>query len=148
MPDPPARDEDLVRRLAANHEVLITIEEGARGGFGAFVLHSLAERGLLDKGLIKGEKPFNYSGENPNPYVVEHTDLINSIRTGNLLNEGEQVASSTLTAIGERVPAAHWITTGRRESISSRRCASSPKGMCSAPGVCPSCHSAVPRTSR
>jgi len=41
-------DEDLVAQLAANHEVLITIEEGARGGFGAFVLHSLAERGLLD----------------------------------------------------------------------------------------------------
>jgi len=44
-------DEDLVAQLAKNHEVLITIEEGARGGFGAFVLHSLAERGLLDRGL-------------------------------------------------------------------------------------------------
>ena len=44
-------DEALIAQLAKNHEVLITIEEGARGGFGAFVLHSLAERGLLDKGL-------------------------------------------------------------------------------------------------
>ena len=44
-------DEALIAQLANNHEVLITIEEGARGGFGAFVLHSLAERGLLDKGL-------------------------------------------------------------------------------------------------
>ncbi len=44
-------DEALIVQLANNHEVLITIEEGARGGFGAFVLHSLAERGLLDKGL-------------------------------------------------------------------------------------------------
>jgi 1-deoxy-D-xylulose-5-phosphate synthase len=44
-------DEALIAQLARHHEVLITIEEGAKGGFGAFVLHSLAERGLLDKGL-------------------------------------------------------------------------------------------------
>jgi 1-deoxy-D-xylulose-5-phosphate synthase len=44
-------DEALLAQLAKHHEVLITIEEGARGGFGAFVLHSLAERWLLDKGL-------------------------------------------------------------------------------------------------
>ncbi len=44
-------DEALLAQLAKNHEVLITIEEGAVGGFGAFVLHSLAGRGLLDAGL-------------------------------------------------------------------------------------------------
>ncbi len=44
-------DEDLVARLANDHEVLITIEEGAVGGFGAFVLHYLAKTGALDKGL-------------------------------------------------------------------------------------------------
>ena len=44
-------DRDLVRRLAANHEVLITVEEGSVGGFGSFVLHQLAEDGLLDRGL-------------------------------------------------------------------------------------------------
>ena len=44
-------DEDLVRRLAREHEVLLTIEEGAAGGFGAFVLHFLARDGLLDRGL-------------------------------------------------------------------------------------------------
>ncbi|HZZ87868.1 MAG TPA: transketolase C-terminal domain-containing protein, partial [Caulobacteraceae bacterium] len=44
-------DMDLVQRLAREHEVLITIEEGAIGGFGAFVLQALAERGLLDRGL-------------------------------------------------------------------------------------------------
>ncbi len=41
-------DLDLVRRLAANHEVLITIEEGATGGFGAFVLQAIVEDGTLD----------------------------------------------------------------------------------------------------
>ncbi|WP_395645424.1 1-deoxy-D-xylulose-5-phosphate synthase [Terricaulis sp.] len=44
-------DEDLIRRLAREHEVLLTIEEGAVGGFGAFVLHFLARDGGLDKGL-------------------------------------------------------------------------------------------------
>jgi 1-deoxy-D-xylulose-5-phosphate synthase len=44
-------DEDLIRRLARNHEALITVEEGAAGGFGAFVLHFLAREGLLDNGL-------------------------------------------------------------------------------------------------
>jgi 1-deoxy-D-xylulose-5-phosphate synthase len=44
-------DVDLILRLAREHEALITVEEGARGGFGAFVLHALAEHGALDRGL-------------------------------------------------------------------------------------------------
>jgi len=44
-------DEDLVRRLAAGHEVLITVEEGAVGGFASYVLQYLALAGLLDGGL-------------------------------------------------------------------------------------------------
>ena len=44
-------DVDLVLRLAREHEVLVTIEEGAIGGFGSFVLHELAEAGMLDRGL-------------------------------------------------------------------------------------------------
>jgi 1-deoxy-D-xylulose-5-phosphate synthase len=44
-------DTDLLLRLAREHEVLITIEEGAIGGFGAHVLQTLAEHGALDRGL-------------------------------------------------------------------------------------------------
>jgi 1-deoxy-D-xylulose-5-phosphate synthase len=44
-------DVDLVRRLAREHEVLITVEEGSIGGFGSFVLQTLAEQGVLDHGL-------------------------------------------------------------------------------------------------
>ena len=44
-------DTDLIRRLARNHEILITIEEGAVGGFAAHVLQFLATAGLLDHGL-------------------------------------------------------------------------------------------------
>jgi 1-deoxy-D-xylulose-5-phosphate synthase len=41
-------DRDLLRRLAANHEVLITIEEGSIGGFGSQVFQALSDDGLLD----------------------------------------------------------------------------------------------------
>ena len=44
-------DLDLVLRLARNHEVLLTVEEGAMGGFGAAVLQALAQAGVLDRGL-------------------------------------------------------------------------------------------------
>ncbi len=44
-------DEDLVRRLAREHEILVTVEEGAIGGFAAQVLHFLAHEGLLESGL-------------------------------------------------------------------------------------------------
>jgi 1-deoxy-D-xylulose-5-phosphate synthase len=44
-------DEALIRRLVDNHEVLVTVEEGSTGGFGASVLHYLAAAGLLDRGL-------------------------------------------------------------------------------------------------
>ena len=44
-------DHELIMQLVKNHEVLVTIEEGSIGGFGAFVLHYLAEQGVLDSGL-------------------------------------------------------------------------------------------------
>ena len=63
-------DGDLVKRLAKEHEVLITIEEGAAGGFGSQVLHFLATEGILDNGVkirpmvlpdvfIDQDKPYN-----------------------------------------------------------------------------------------
>src|SRR4029079_17334932 len=44
-------DHDLVRRLAREHEGLVTVEEGSIGGFSSHVLHFLAEEGLLETGL-------------------------------------------------------------------------------------------------
>ena len=44
-------DSDLLLRLAREHEVLVTIEEGAIGGFGSHVLQTLADNGVLDSGL-------------------------------------------------------------------------------------------------
>ena len=44
-------DHELITQLAKHHEILITIEEGAVGGFGSHVSHYLSEQGLLDHGL-------------------------------------------------------------------------------------------------
>jgi 1-deoxy-D-xylulose-5-phosphate synthase len=44
-------DTELLDRLARDHEVLITVEEGSVGGFGSYVLQHLSESGTLDKGL-------------------------------------------------------------------------------------------------
>jgi 1-deoxy-D-xylulose-5-phosphate synthase len=44
-------DHDLILQLVRHHEALVTVEEGSRGGFGAFVLHFLADQGVLDAGL-------------------------------------------------------------------------------------------------
>ncbi len=44
-------DQDLVRRLAREHEVLVTVEEGAIGGFATQVMQFMASEGLLDNGL-------------------------------------------------------------------------------------------------
>ncbi|MBI4625954.1 MAG: Gfo/Idh/MocA family oxidoreductase [Verrucomicrobia bacterium] len=93
---------------------------------GRIAEHVVGTRGTSDcnNGSIKGAKPFDYAGANPNPMVVEHTDLIASIRAGTPLNEGEQVAMSTLTAIGGRMAAYtgreikwQWLIEGSKLDI-------------------------------
>ncbi len=44
-------DMDMIMRLANSHEVLVTVEEGSIGGFGSHVIHHLANRGMMDRGL-------------------------------------------------------------------------------------------------
>jgi len=46
-------DHELVRRLARDHAVLLTVEEGSIGGFGAQVMQFLSDEGLLDSGALK-----------------------------------------------------------------------------------------------
>ncbi|CAO4142358.1 1-deoxy-D-xylulose-5-phosphate synthase [Methylorubrum aminovorans] len=46
-------DAELIVDLAMHHEVLVTVEEGSVGGFGAMVLHLLSERGVLDAGRVR-----------------------------------------------------------------------------------------------
>lgn len=54
---------------------------------------------------IKGEKAWRWEGERPNPYMLEHRNLIRSIREGKPINEGRRVAESTMTAILGRMAA-------------------------------------------
>ena len=57
-------------------------------------------RGTTDGNTqIAGPQPFTWEGQRQNPYVEEHVDLLASIRAGTPLNEGQQVAESTLSAI-------------------------------------------------
>ncbi len=44
-------DTDLVLQLARSHRALITVEQGAEGGFGSLVMHALARHGVFDRGL-------------------------------------------------------------------------------------------------
>lgn len=62
-------------------------------------------KGTAADGVIEGNKPFKYNGPNPDPYVVEHAKLQESIRNGNPINDGQHVAESTLTAIMGRMSA-------------------------------------------
>jgi hypothetical protein len=56
-------------------------------------------------GVIEGQNPFEYDGPLISGFVKEHADLIESIRNGTPLNEGQAVAESTLTAIMGRMSA-------------------------------------------
>jgi predicted dehydrogenase len=56
-------------------------------------------------GEISGPNAWKFEADEPNPYVVEHTDLIASIRAGQPLNEGRRIAESTLCAIMGRMSA-------------------------------------------
>ena len=63
-------------------------------------------------GTIRGERPWKFEAQMVSPYDQEHIDLVRSIRAGTPLNEGRQVAESTLTAILGRISA----YTGREVS--------------------------------
>ncbi len=56
-------------------------------------------------GYIEGPNAYKYEGPDPNPYVVEHADLISSIRAGKPINDAKSLAESTLTAIMGRMSA-------------------------------------------
>lgn len=69
----------------------------------------VAERIVGTKGnsdansIIRGENPWRWDGARPNPYVEEHKHLIEAMRGGGYINEGRQVAESTMAAIMGRM---------------------------------------------
>ncbi|MCP4450824.1 MAG: Gfo/Idh/MocA family oxidoreductase [Planctomycetes bacterium] len=64
-------------------------------------------RSVFDFGNAKitGDNPFTYDGPTFNPAVQQYADLINAIRTNKPLNEGRQIAETTMTAILGRISA-------------------------------------------
>jgi predicted dehydrogenase len=58
-----------------------------------------------NSGIIKGAASWQFDGDQPNPSVLQYAEMIDSIRKGNPINEGRQVAESTLTAIMGRMSA-------------------------------------------
>jgi predicted dehydrogenase len=54
---------------------------------------------------LTGATPWEFKGEQTNPYVQEHIDLYAAIRSGKPINEGQRIAESTLTAIMGRLSA-------------------------------------------
>jgi myo-inositol 2-dehydrogenase/D-chiro-inositol 1-dehydrogenase len=63
--------------------------------------HAQGTKGTADigSGLIKGASEWRFRGDNPNPYQVEHDELFASIRSGNPINDAENGAKSSMTAI-------------------------------------------------
>jgi 1-deoxy-D-xylulose-5-phosphate synthase len=94
-------DRDLVRRLARGHEALITVEEGSIGGFGSFVLHALAEDGLLDGGLKI--RPLVL----PDVYLEHDKPEVMYARAG---LDAAGIVGAALTALGIDRPAAGVAT--------------------------------------
>lgn len=84
-------DEDLIRRLAREHEVLITIEEGAVGGFGSHVLQFLSSDGLLDNGVKVRSMMLP-------DFFVNHDSPAKQYETAALTSSS--VVSTALTALG------------------------------------------------
>jgi predicted dehydrogenase len=56
-------------------------------------------------GIIEGKKPYQFEGTQENPAVLEYSEMIDSIRKGKAINEGRQIAESTMTAILARMSA-------------------------------------------
>jgi predicted dehydrogenase len=95
---------------------------------------------------ITGANPWEFEGEETNPYVQEHIDLIASIRNGTPLNEGRQVAESTMCAIMGRMSAYtgralswEWAMTASKLDLSPAKYAFGPNPVdpVSVPGTTP-----------
>jgi 1-deoxy-D-xylulose-5-phosphate synthase len=84
-------DEDLLRRLARDHEVLITVEEGSVGGFGSFVMTFLAHAGLLDHGLKF--RPLAL----PDLFIDQNTQPVQYAQAG---LTAPDIVATALTALG------------------------------------------------
>ncbi|MDP7123572.1 MAG: 1-deoxy-D-xylulose-5-phosphate synthase [Alphaproteobacteria bacterium] len=93
-------DEALLFDLAANHEILITVEEGAIGGFGAHVITALAHGGHLDGGLKV--RPLTLPD-----HFIEQNSQKEQLRQAGL--DAAAIAATALSALGQEDEAHHLL---------------------------------------
>ncbi|KAK1290171.1 hypothetical protein QJS10_CPB18g00252 [Acorus calamus] len=93
-------DGELIRSLAREHEVLITVEEGSIGGFGSHVSHFLALNGLLDQNLKWRAMML------PDRYI-EHGSQKEQMEEAGL--SARHIAATVLSLIGENKDALHHL---------------------------------------
>lgn len=85
-------DEAMIRQLAAEHELLITIEEGSVGGFGSHVLQFLANNGLLERGTkVRSMVLPDIFVDQEKPHVMYDMAGLNA----------EQIVATALLALGQ-----------------------------------------------
>jgi 1-deoxy-D-xylulose-5-phosphate synthase len=84
-------DEDLLRRLATEHEVLVTVEEGAMGGFASQVMYALARLGLFDRGLKF--RPLTLPD-----FFIDHDKPATQVEIAGL--DAPHIVSAVLTTLG------------------------------------------------
>ena len=103
-------DAALVRELACSHQVLVTIEEGASGGFGAAVLQELSDSGLLDRAKIRTMRL-------PDEFI-EHDSPQAMLATAGLDKDG--IVRAALTAF-DAVPIRSAMRKGRTATPGKER---------------------------
>jgi 1-deoxy-D-xylulose-5-phosphate synthase len=84
-------DSILLNELVCNHDIIITVEEGARGGFGSHVLHYLAENGSLDGNLRVRTLTFP-------DYFIDQASPIDMYKQAGL--DADAIVASVLQTIG------------------------------------------------
>ncbi len=85
-------DEELITRLAREHEVMITVEEGAVGGFSAMVMTLLSREGLFDNGLKF--RPLTLPDE-----FIDHASPANQVAKAGIDSAG--IVKTALSALGQ-----------------------------------------------
>jgi hypothetical protein len=70
--------------------------------------------------FIRTTDTWKFEGERPNPYVLEHKDLIAAIRSGTPINEARRVAESTLTAIMGRMAGYTGLQVTWEQALNSK----------------------------
>ena len=92
-------DTDMIDDLARNHDVLITVEEGAVGGFGSHVAQHLSESGALDTGALRFRSLFM-----PDTYMDQAgPDLMNT-QAG---LDAKGIVQTVFSALGKEITEAH-----------------------------------------